>query len=342
MFPIAPAPFPDECARSYGFRVFTANHLAPNSILKLLPRLTEATGLDFLKLVLHHSHTTYHRFVRDKFAFQDITSHDDLYGNSQINSAKIPTTTGRYCKKCINEDIGFHGISYWRRIHHLPGVEHCIKHQEPLCTTEGSNLYSSYPQDATPLKNSLRKDRFKTYFKSAAIDRFATLSMAALDSRVPFKHSIMAHVLRKRNLEIHSQRNRSIYDTAIKQCPRSWIARSFPEIRPNYKAYVERVVSHVGCNIPPKFYLLAMSVLWDDPNEALSTCINEHRNSPSGFNETSGRKAIFDFQYGYSIYDACIKNAIHVRDFEFILRRLMNGSESVHKQKWTRIDSIRY
>jgi hypothetical protein len=41
----------------------------------------------------------------------------------------------RLCPSCSQEDLAQHGETYWRRIHHLPGVVVCAVHGEPLLET---------------------------------------------------------------------------------------------------------------------------------------------------------------------------------------------------------------
>ena len=42
----------------------------------------------------------------------------------------------RLCPSCTREDIAEHGETYWRRVHHLPGVVVCAHHREVLLETK--------------------------------------------------------------------------------------------------------------------------------------------------------------------------------------------------------------
>jgi len=35
----------------------------------------------------------------------------------------------KYCPECANEDMRYHGVSYWHRIHQVPGIEACPSHK---------------------------------------------------------------------------------------------------------------------------------------------------------------------------------------------------------------------
>lgn len=48
---------------------------------------------------------------------------------SRIGASTVP----RYCGTCVQEDIAAFGIAYWHRIHQLPCVSICVKHNMPLC-----------------------------------------------------------------------------------------------------------------------------------------------------------------------------------------------------------------
>ena len=43
------------------------------------------------------------------------------------------TRPGAYlCTQCVEEDLAFHGVPYWRREHQMPGLYSCTKHRLPL------------------------------------------------------------------------------------------------------------------------------------------------------------------------------------------------------------------
>lgn len=51
------------------------------------------------------------------------------------------------CSQCVEEDVQFHGHSYWRRSHQMPGVYWCSKHGQPLHYVKATNPYARYPSE---------------------------------------------------------------------------------------------------------------------------------------------------------------------------------------------------
>lgn len=51
----------------------------------------------------------------------------------------------RLCQRCVEQDRANHGISYWRRVHSLPGVYNCPHHSTPLLLTNVGSLTTPVP-----------------------------------------------------------------------------------------------------------------------------------------------------------------------------------------------------
>ncbi|MCF8564691.1 TnsD family transposase [Alicyclobacillus tolerans] len=66
----------------------------------------------------------------------------------------------RYCPRCYSEDIDEYGESFWRRLHQVPGVLYCLKHETLLESTivPSTEKYADYWCADTDVCNATFKD----------------------------------------------------------------------------------------------------------------------------------------------------------------------------------------
>lgn len=79
---------------------------------------------------------------------EDSNLKQEYWDNSTISikKTKLAISTGQYCDKCAEEDIGFWGFSYWRRSHQIPGNYWCEKHGlHPLKRVENGSTFERSP-----------------------------------------------------------------------------------------------------------------------------------------------------------------------------------------------------
>lgn len=265
-------PFPDECLRGYAFRLRSLNGIPSKSYINILPETLTLTGFSALELVRSHCHTAYRRFVSSKYAFKDISTHGDLQTNPLVCSASPPTREAYYCPKCIEDDKENYGISYWRRTHHLPGIKHCLNHKIPLYTTSINCMISRHPQNSGKAELSMPAREYDDYIKCPAIIRFTKLSLAALHTKTSFHPSIMARVITRKILEINPRSLTKLCDLASNNFPKFWLDQNFSEIFRYSFHTAESVITLKNHSIMIRHYLLALSILWDSPEEALNAC----------------------------------------------------------------------
>jgi len=104
------------------------DHRRPPTVTGLMAR---ALGLDGALLTRAHTLIPAQRLVTHTPYRQ---RHGDPYfchRERVIESAALQAGT-YMCPECIEEDLGFWGVPYWRRSHQLAGVSWCIKHEVPL------------------------------------------------------------------------------------------------------------------------------------------------------------------------------------------------------------------
>ncbi len=273
---IAPAPFPDECLQGYGYRLFSANQVRLKAKTELLPKLSSTTGISHLDLVLSHGNTSYLRFVSSWHRSEPLSNHCDFKTNIGILSGTPITPSAHFCSKCAADDLDTHGITYWRRMHNLPGVEHCIRHRLPLISATKESIASYFPQNAHLALTATPDLDMEDYFRCPAIERFTALSLAALNSKNCFHHTTIAQVILDRFKENYPNSRPHFLDIACESFPRWWLFKHFPSMFQRNTSVTEPVIFSGKPHVATKHYLLALSLLWDDPTDALHACLAAH------------------------------------------------------------------
>jgi hypothetical protein len=158
---VIPAPLPDEIARGYLGRIGQHNGLLDEVQIGMMLRrfvgseavsrrehaalelLASAAQIDLLAFLQHHTLLPYRKIVslhRDQDA--QSWSHRSLLWSQGMKALR---TAAYFCPECVGEDIDFHGQSYWRRQHQLPGQLLCVKHNRGLRYVDSDNAWLKSP-----------------------------------------------------------------------------------------------------------------------------------------------------------------------------------------------------
>lgn len=329
MYANIPAPLPDEFLRSYGFRIGLMNstHIAQQD--KLLSRLVEITGLSISYFIYHHTSLGYQRFVSGELFQRDIGTHPDLLTNNRIYGGALSIELPQFCASCVQEDMDFHGVSYWRRVHQLPGVDHCTKHARSLVAAKRWCMNGRAPLNAVVVNESIPERERDHYFSNPYIQRYSVLSDLAMHTRVPLCPSVITRTLVfKANALLGDERG-VLTKFALEKLPPAWLMRHFPLIftKPEDARFaaIDEVLRSSRNAYATKLYLLAMALLWDDPDDAMRACQQEARANVSGFHESGGEMALKDVLSGQSITKSCRRHGVQLRDFEYALQRFLKN-----------------
>lgn len=284
MFTNVPSPLPDECLRGYGFRINASNARDLSTASQLLPDLSEASGLSISHLVTNHSHLAYARFAHSAYGYLDIKTHPDLNSNRNICNGTLPVRTARFCPDCINEDLDLHGISYWHRVHHLPGVDHCIKHGVSLINAKPHDCYTSQPSTSTIIDPVIPKNRLTSYFNSEHIKKFSYLSAETIRMGLSFEHFIIRNALIHRYEKLKKGPYFNLPKLAYSKFPAFWLNQVFFGVnsnrRPSNSDKIFEAMNNNSNIKTTKSYLISMALFWNDPKEALRECLSSYYSKP--------------------------------------------------------------
>lgn len=294
---IRPSPYPEELDRGYLGRVMRENGKTTEKDavtlmgiwagvadktrreVSCLELLSKVAGSELSMFVKQHTTLPFRR---------GITSyHPDLPHGGEQQRSMLWTTgmqlarTGAYfCAECVHEDQGFHGQSYWRREHQIPGMLWCSKHATPLKYTEDESAFLLPPAAQLPHCLSADEQWVKQAFNNKAIQRYNEICCNLLDTRKPYDVKYVSEVLKEKASEqwfqTHGGKVKSslLSDAVIHAFGRKWLATVLPALadKPEggYLSQMDGVLHLKTSASSTSVYVLALAVLYESVDMALN------------------------------------------------------------------------
>jgi hypothetical protein len=290
-----------------------------------LIEISQFSGISIPTLVKQHTHLGYKWFVHGTNYERNIEEYMSLPTDPTNSSLLLPSESPHLCPQCVSEDMDFHGISYWRRVHQLPGVDHCVKHMTPLIKVEKKDIDRKHPINAKHVLPAIQAENIKAYFESTSIKNFSSLSDSVLHSEIPIKPSVINFAISSKIRSKFGKSSISLRELALQKFPEFWLRRHFPRVfsqelsNPHMYSHEVFKPSSVGTNT--KSYLVKLALLWDDPDEAIRECRLDEASIPELLDETAEKRAFRDVLNGLTIRSSCNKHNISVHDLEHAMRQ---------------------
>lgn len=293
-------PLPDELDRSYLGALMRFNALATeeeartylaalddsaalpwrrNPTLKLL---STAAGMDLAAFVMNHTTLPLRRSIT---SYMPGLAHGCASNLVLIHvSGKRSCREGAYlCADCVWEDVDFHGRSYWRRAHQLPGVYWCSKHRAPLAVVRDERAFLQPPSQALGQGARIDGDWVDTLQQHPAVGRFLDLCDALMDRTHAFPVFAARDALRTaaRNHGFRTYATKAattcvdplLSDALVDAFPSSWLAQLVPglpaKVRGRVWHQVDGVLWTATSASAATIYILAMAVLFDSADAAI-------------------------------------------------------------------------
>ena len=290
-----PTILPDELAHSYALRVLVLNEA--NSLDSLVaavsaaglvdPKVPKAEFLAWIADVDISEFLQFHTLLPFQQAFTcGATPHS--HGENRDNhlryeALRVKVASFRVCDACKQEDLAYWGFPFIRVSHHIPGVEWCEKHAQPLISTGFDTRHISRiqrfswtaaPSDSTECPGP----------QNEVLERYAAVSTALMArcESMPMRQAsrIIAARAKQQGLRRALWGSRKILsDLVLETVPKDWIARLLPSFFSQktmsgvFAASMDGVMKR-GIICRPEAYALALAVLYDDADEALSDLTN--------------------------------------------------------------------
>lgn len=280
---------PEELAQGYEGRLL---HLNPEhnrrSLREAMAReagLSDATppifhlaafaGIDVTAFVCGHTNIPFHRIAVQKQRYRPGSCHGDATELGLLRQLGVPhMNAARFCRKCVEKDPENHHLSYWRRVHQIPGVDWCPTHRGPLTEARHPIVWDRLPSDQLDIAEDLQVEPLEEW---PVLERYLTLVEHVLDLRQPVCTSDLRNALKVRASEsgLRSSKlgNRPLLsDLAKKSLPAGWIQRHLPTLNDKPSGQYLHVMDSALRSINGArhlTYVLALALLYPSADQAL-------------------------------------------------------------------------
>lgn len=195
---------------------------------------------------------------------------------NRIYGLDWPKKYAYVCPHCVEEDQVKTGYSWFKRIHHLEGIDWCVKHKTPLFKIKAQNPWLRVPgwwlgtNDLEPESTSYGDD------DSGFLDRYADISLAFLNKTKAYLVFDLAMML---GLRFKLQRERMggsaagvmLSDTVKAAVPRSWGQKHWPALMAKapgeFLQGLDSLITNIESLIPCLVYSASMAALFDTSAE---------------------------------------------------------------------------
>lgn len=217
-----------------------------------------------------------------------ITSYQpELLHGSEENRSMLWTTgmrlarTGAYfCAECVHEDQSFHGQSYWRREHQIPGLLWCPKHTTPLKYVEDESAFLRPPAEYLYHCQSVAETWALEALGNKAIQRYLEISSGLMERASPLDVKRVSVLLKEKasafGFQTHGGTVKSplLSDAVVNEFGRPWLATVLPALadKPTgvFLSQLDGVLFLKTSASSVSAYILACAVLFDSADAALN------------------------------------------------------------------------
>ncbi|WP_041790265.1 TniQ family protein [Rhodoferax ferrireducens] len=293
-----PTPLPEELDRGYLGRIKRINGFQSEKEtvaamisqfgMQLISR-RELSCLELLSLMANQPLEQFARYHSTIPIRRAITSslpdlpHGSTTRRSLLcNFGMVAVRPGAYfCTKCVSEDVAFHGVSYWRRDHQVPGQLWCPKHVIPLNYLENDEAFLRSPSNCIADAETVPAAWVDGARDNEHVSRFTGIASGLFERTSPLDVKFVALALRKRAMSLGLNtvatpvKNKPLLSDLIRDSfPAPWLATVFPSLVDKVKGQIlNRVdgVLYMATSASSVWsYILAASVLYASADEALN------------------------------------------------------------------------
>jgi len=209
-----------------------------------------------------------------------------------------PREGGFVCQKCLEKDLKQFGFSWFKRSHHLIGVDWCVEHGDPLWQVPGPDPFSALPHvwKARGLLRRLEACAPSLDETDPFLQRFVAISAFLLTHARPIPVARLHRPIRKRATELGLRRaligkQPPLSDLVRDLAPSEWVQAHVPGLHEKPDSlYMSRIDDQLLSVTPASgdSYVLAMAALFPSAEEAIEAVLVSRQDLPRA--ETSNRQ----------------------------------------------------
>lgn len=150
---------------------------------------------------------------------------------------RLARTGAYFCEHCAREDVQFHGRSYWRRAHQIPGLLWCQKHLTPLSFTNDLDAFLRAPSGLIGKCQEVDAVWCEKVKANETIARFLLVCDGLMDHPQPFSVAQASEILRAAWIaypgpqgSMDERPSQLFSDLLIERFGRDWLALVLPDL----------------------------------------------------------------------------------------------------------------
>jgi hypothetical protein len=263
-------------------------------------RWHQARELSLVDLVAKHNRCSAHQVVMHHSLWPFTAAVDRPHAPAEVERL-MHTQAGRtavmrvarpqawLCPACVEEDLGFWGVSYWRRGHQLPGAMWCEKHQTALHPASRGAIQQGPPDHCMPVADAPDLAWVESLQSNVVVQRFVGICSNILDSapvldRAYCARAVVAEAIRTGICGHPDDVGRALSDLAREQLPQEWRANVFPKLNWSQTGPIPmidavcRVQRYPASAVPIAF---VSSLIFDSADDALTALDRNARSRSS-------------------------------------------------------------
>jgi hypothetical protein len=316
---VRPSSLPDEIASGYLGRLFRLNgwpadQLGMRELAGLLGKsertqrevstaemLAEVAGMNLHAFVADHTLLPLQRAVTRR-APGDLLGGKNWQSTLCVQAMRSMRPNAYLCPVCVKEDQGFHGFSYWRREHQMPGRFRCSKHGCGLYRVSGNRSFWNSPAESADIAEPVTDRALMCEPMRSAADRFLDVCTALLHKGIPQDESqVSLNVIdRAMQLGLHVRRpeiSRELVSDLVKNTfENDWLESVIPGLPHVKKGVLYEVIDRTRSGRVPGFstftHALVYAALFSDADEAVNAMLKPREDIKGPAQCTAGPRRI--------------------------------------------------